>query len=111
MFKITAIVLTIAASSTTAVIRSAAPISGATADGQTTQAVQRVYFESTRCRTAKRQVAVYSRALNRLDMSSAPDRQKALLYRQFRQTERDWYVQNCRVFLQTAVDNNGGDTP
>lgn len=110
MFKITTIALTIAASSATAVIPSAAPISGATVGGQTTQAVQHVYFESTQCQTAERQIAVYNRALTRLDISSAPDRQKAVLYRQFRQTERDWHAQNCRILLQTADGNNGGPT-
>lgn len=106
MFKITAIALTIAASSATAVIPSATP-SGSAVTGRATQSVQRVYFESAHCRTAARQIAVYSRALTRLDMNAIQDRQKAVLYRQFRQTERDWHAQNCRPRAQTA----GGATP
>ena len=99
MFKITAIALTIAASSATAVIPTDTP----TPDSHT---VQQVYYESTQCRTAQRQIAIYSRALTRLDMASAQHRRKAAIYRHARQTERDWRTQNCRRLLQTAKDNH-----
>ena len=106
MLKITAIALTIAASSATAVIPSDAPAPGAT----DSQAVQQVSYESAQCRAAQRQIAIYSRALNRLDMSSAQNQQKAAFYRQFRQTELAWHTQNCRPLLQTAKANNSDRT-
>ena len=102
MLKITAIALTIVASSATATI----PTPGGPAtDRHTVQQVHRVYYESAQCRTAQRQIALYSRALIRLDVSSDRNRQKITLYRQFRQTESDWHTQNCRPLLQTATGN------
>ncbi len=96
MFKITAIALTIAASSATAIIPSDAPTPAS-------QGVQQVrQYENTQCRTAQRQIAIYSRALTRLDMASAQHRHKAAIYQLARQTERDWHDQNCRPVTQTA---------
>ena len=96
MFKLTAIALTITASSATAVIPADTP----TPDSHT---VQQVYYESAQCRTAQRQIAIYSRALSRLDMAAAQHRRKAAIYRHARETERDWQEQNCRPVTQTAA--------
>ena len=100
MFKLTAIALTIAASSATAVVPSNPPAPGATGS----QAVQQVYHESAQCRAAQRQITIYGRVLTRLDMSSSRNQQKAAFYRQFRQTELDWQTQNCRPLAQTALN-------
>ena len=111
MFKITAIALTIAASSATATIPSD-PLTpnGRATDSYSVQQVRPVYYENAQCRTAQRQIAIYGRALTRLDVSSAQNRQKAALYRQFRQTESDWQEQNCRPFSQTAKDSHRNRT-
>ncbi len=106
MFKITAIALTIAASSATAVI----PSDPLTPNGRAAQQVRPVYYESAHCRTAQRQIAIYSRALSRLDMTSARHQRKAAIYQHARQTEQDWHQQNCRPLLQTASDNNRNRT-
>jgi hypothetical protein len=106
MFKLTAIALTIAASSATAILPSDTPTPGGRAtDSHTVKQVRQVYYESAQCHDATRQIATYSRALKRLDMSSARNQQKAAFYYQFRQTEQDWHQQNCRPLLQTAKDN------
>ncbi len=106
MFKITAIALTIAASSATAVIPADTP----TPASQAVQQVRQVNYENTHCRTAQRQIAIYSRALSRLDMTSARHQRKAAIYQHARQTEQDWHQQNCRPLLQTASDNNRNRT-
>jgi hypothetical protein len=103
MFKLAAIALTIAASSATAVIPSDLPAPGAM-DSRT------VSYESAPCRDATRQIATYSRALQRLDMGSAANQQKAAFYRQFRQTEQDWRDENCRRSMQTARNDPRNDT-
>ena len=105
MIKITAIALTIAASSATAVIPSD-PMTpnGLATDSHAVQQVRPIYHENAQCRTAQRQITIYGRALTRLDMNSSRNQQKAAFYRQFRQTEQDWHAQNCRRFAQTALN-------
>jgi hypothetical protein len=111
MFKITAIVLSIAASSVTAVIPSDTPTPGAPASaGHAVQQVRQVPHENAQCRTAQRQIAIYSRALSRLDMASAQHRHKAAIYQHARQTERDWQEQHCRPLRQTAKDSHRSRT-
>ena len=110
MFKITAIALTIAASSATAVIPSDAPIGGRATDSHAVQQVRQVHYESTQCRTAQRQIAIYSRALSRLDMNSARHQHKAAIYQLARQTEQDWRQQNCRPLLKIAKDSHRNRT-
>ena len=108
MFKITAIALTIAASSATAIIP---PTPGGRAtESHAVQQVRQVYYESTQCRTAQRQIAIYSRALSRLDMNSARHQHKAAIYQLARQTEQDWRQQNCRPLLKIAKDSHRNRT-
>lgn len=103
MFKVAAIGLTIAASLATAVIPSSALVSdGNVKASHTARAAQRIYFESAQCRAAARLIAVYSRALSRLDMAIAHNHYKAAIYLQSRQSEQDWHAQNCRLLAQTA---------
>jgi hypothetical protein len=109
MLKSTVMAILIAASSATSVLPSGALT--AKASGEQAQTDERdkrvvrqrpVYYESAHCRDARRQIAVYSRALSRLGVASSGNQHKVALYRQFRQTERDSLDKNCRPFAQTA---------
>jgi hypothetical protein len=106
MFKSTVIAILIALSSATSVFPSDAltrKMPGGPATARTQAAPQnRIYYESPLCATAKRQIAVYSRALSRLDPTSSKHGYAAAIYRQAQQSERDWHDQNCRPFAQTA---------
>jgi len=111
MLKSTVIAILIAASSATSVLSSGAltgnvlgerPQTGERSSHSNGQS--RVFYESGHCRTARRQIATYSRALSRLDVASTDNQLKIALYRRFRQTERDWFEQNCQPFKKTALN-------
>lgn len=108
MLKSTVIAILIAASSATSVLPSnglTARMAGRPATATLDTAKQdRVFYESGHCRATRRQIAVYGRALSRLGVSSSDNQEKIALYRQFRQTERDWFEENCRPVSKTALN-------
>lgn len=54
-------------------------------------------YESTDCRTSKRQVAMYGQALTQLNMTNEKHRNAAAIYRQAREAESLWRDQHCRT--------------
>ena len=59
--------------------------------------------ESAACRTAKRQIDMYSRALSQLNTAAARQHPAVAVYRHARQTEKLWHDTHCRARLDTAV--------
>lgn len=99
--------LTIVASTVTLAIESDAmtgkalsPISDAAARTTVQSAAlpfRHVPYESTECRTAKRQVTMYGQALTQLNMTNEKHRNAAAIYRQARDAESLWRDQHCRA--------------
>ncbi|MCG8547088.1 MAG: hypothetical protein MJE12_23070 [Alphaproteobacteria bacterium] len=62
--------------------------------------------ESAACRTAKRQIDMYSRALSQLNTAAARQHPAVTVYRQARQTEKLWHDAHCRARLDTVVEKS-----
>lgn len=61
-----------------------------------TQTAQRVAHDSPKCRSAKRDIAAYSRAVGLLDPWRASHRRLAAIYHEAWQAKHAWYQKNCR---------------
>jgi hypothetical protein len=95
MLKISVIAFTVAASSAASVIQPGALSNADPATGAA-RPVQQAYYHDPKCQAAERQIAVYSRALSRLDMAQESHQRVDPIYRQARQAEINWRDQNCR---------------
>ena len=108
MIKISFIALAIAASSAASVYQATALskespyliATGAAQEGKTAGAparpIQRVRNQIPICQLTKRQIAVYSRALHRLNMALYSHRRVAPIYQRAREAEQGWYDKYCR---------------
>ena len=59
--------------------------------------------ESAACRTAKRQIAMYSRALSQLNTAAAQQHPAVAVYRQARHTEKLWHDAHCGPRFDAVV--------
>ena len=59
--------------------------------------------ENAACRTARRQIAMYSSALSQLNTAAAQHHPAVAVYRQARQAEKLWHDAHCRARLDTVV--------
>lgn len=70
-----------------------------------------VYYENAQCHAAARRIATYTRALSRIDPASERYAYAGAIYRQMRESERDWHAENCRPVTKTAQGGSPKVTP
>lgn len=66
------------------------------AAGAPARPIQRVRIQTPICQLTKRQIAVYRRALHRLNMALYSHRRVAPIYQRAREAEKGWYDKYCR---------------